>query len=122
LSDPGRSRIPAAFSAGAVAVLGFLVAAPPAQADAMDVLQSAVAITIQAAAGGVNVVETVTFSKANDLRSTIFGGPSGKVPAGGRVRVHIAANSDGSYYETFRRVPSAALVGLGGRPDGATRS
>jgi hypothetical protein len=93
-----------------------VLASPPAQAAPEDILDAAATASLAAATGGgIDVIQLVTFTRSSNLIKALQPPVDATVPAGAKVRVHLTANPDGQYYQSIRRVPSAALLGASGR-------
>lgn len=98
---------------GVLAVGIILASVAPAAADTADddfeALFLATQATAAAARSGVDVVQTVRFSRATDLRG-LDPAVSGTVPAGTRLRIHSTVADDGSAYLSVRYQPSGRLL------------
>jgi hypothetical protein len=93
-----------------------VLASPPAQSAPEDILDAAATASLAAATGGgIDVIQLVTFTRSSNLIKALQPPVDATVPAGAKVRVHLTANPDGQYYQSIRRVPSAALLGASGR-------
>lgn len=90
-----------------------LVPVTPAAADSADedfeALFQATQATAAAARSGVDVVQTIRFSRATDLGG-LDPAVSGTVPAGTRLRVHSTVAADGAAYLSVRYQPSGRLL------------
>lgn len=98
--------------AGLVLVSSAPVAADTADED-FEALFQATQATAAAARSGVDVVQTVRFSRATDL-DALDPTVSGTVPAGTRLRIHSTVAADGTAYLSLRYQPSGRLLAAAG--------
>lgn len=99
--------------AAGVAVAAVLMSATPASADAVDeafeALYRATQATATAARSGVDVVQSVRFSRSTDL-SVLDPRVNASVAAGTRLRIHSTVDTDGTSYLSVRFQPSGRLL------------
>jgi len=111
--------IKGAVTSVVIAALTFTAASPPSQADtgqaALDFLSATDAATLTAVAGGVDVIEQITYSRATDLSNELYPLVHATVPAGGKVRVHVTVDPDQTNYMSVRRMPGSRLLGAAGQ-------
>ena len=111
-------RVKTALTATVVALVTITTVATPGHAAtgmaALRQLETAVNATRDAAATGIDVVQTRRFDRTTSLRE-LTPRMEMSVPGGTRLRVHATVNPDSAYYLSVRRQPSGALLGSAGR-------